>query len=354
MSDPKRRLPRHEPHPFQPPSWLRNPHAQTLSSEFLPRNLAARHPAWRRAQQELRLALPDGDCLQAFLHRHDDPDPRRPLIIHLHGLEGSADSHYQRGLSAKAYEAGFHSLRVSYRNCGDTEHMARQLYHGAMTEDVRNVLATMHDSWGFEHVYLTGVSFGGNLMLKFLSECGDDLPSGLRGAVSISAAIDLNLVTFSEPLAWGYERYFLRKLKRKMRRKVRLSPGGEDLKDRVVQLRGARTLRDFDALVTAPLNGFGTPANYYALASSGDHLSRIRLPTLLIHAMDDPVVPFEMYRSRLDLIRENPFLLPVFPETGGHVGFYARSGVPAAASWMDERWCENEAIAFLAALSREG
>ncbi len=313
--------------------------------------MAARYPDWHSARRELRIALPDEDCLQAFLHLHpDDPGRRRPLVIHLHGLEGSADSHYQRGLSAKAFAAGFHTLRVSFRNCGDTEHLARQLYHGAMTGDVRAILETMRGTWGMERLYLTGVSFGGNLLLKFLSECGDAVPAGLQGAVAISAAIDLNGVTFTEGLAWGYERYFLRKLKRKMRRKVRFSPGGEALRDRVAELRGARTLRDFDALITAPLNGFGTPTNYYTQASSADHLDRIQVPTLLIHSEDDPVVPFEMYRARMDLIRANPKLVTAFPETGGHVGFYARSDRPLPQPWMDERWCENEAIAFLSAL----
>lgn len=352
MNDSPSRGPRHEFLPFQPPLWLRNPHAQTLASEYTRRNLAARFPAWHDAGRELSLTLPDDDCLRAYLHLHpDDPDRRRPLVIHLHGLEGSADSHYQQGLSAKAFAAGFHTLRLSFRNCGDTEHMARQLYHGAMTGDVRDVLELMRRTWGFERLFLTGVSFGGNLLLKYLSECGDAVPRGLLGAAAISAAIDLNGVTFKDGLSWGYEQYFLRKLKRKMRRKVRFSPGGEELRERVAQLRGAKTLRDFDALITAPLNGFGTPANYYALASSADHLDRIQVPTLMIHAEDDPVVPFDMYRSRMERIRSNPMLVTVFPETGGHVGFYARHDQPLAEPWMDERWCENEAIAFLADLA---
>ncbi|MNX25790.1 putative hydrolase [compost metagenome] len=351
MNDSPSRIPRHAPSPFRPPSWLRNPHAQTLASEYTRRNLAARFPAWSGAARELSLTLPDDDCLRAYLHLHpDDPERRRPVVIHLHGLEGSADSHYQQGLSAKAFAAGFHTLRLSFRNCGDTEHMARQLYHGAMTGDVQAVIDLMRDAWGLERFLLTGVSFGGNLLLKYLSECGDAVPSGLLGAAAISAAIDLNEVTFADGLSWGYERYFLRLLKRKMRRKVRFSPGGEELRERVAQLGGARTLRDFDALITAPLNGFGTPANYYALASSADHLDRIQVPTLLIHAEDDPVVPFAMYRSRMERIRSNPMLVPLFPEAGGHVGFYSRGDQPLAQPWMDERWCENEAIAFLAAL----
>jgi predicted alpha/beta-fold hydrolase len=351
MDDFPDRLHAHQPTSFQSPAWLRNPHAQTLASEFAPRPLAVRYRAWCEAERELCLTLPDGDALQAFLHLHpEDPERRRPLVIHLHGLEGSANSHYQRGLSAKAFAAGFHTLRVSFRNCGDTEHLARMIYNGAMTGDVRDVIDTMRREWGLASFYLTGVSFGGNLLLKFLAECAENPVDGLRGAAAISAAIDFNRVTFQEGLSWGYERYFLRKLKRKMERKLRFSPGGEALAAIVAQLGQVKTLRDFDTLVTAPLNGYDSATHYYTSASAADDLDRIQVPTLLIHAEDDPVVPYAMYRERLELIRSNPMLVPVFPETGGHVGFYARRDQPLAQPWMDERWSENEAIAFLAAL----
>lgn len=347
-------IPPYVPRPFQPPRFLANPHAQTLASEFLPRNLAARHPAWRQAETITTLWLPDGDGLLAHLHLHpDDPERQRPVVVHLHGLEGSAQSHYQLGLSAKAFAAGFHTVRVNFRNCGDTEHLARRIYNGAMTEDVAAVLDWLRRDLGLSRQLLTGVSFGGNLALKFLAECGQQPPPGVLAAATISAAIDFNLVTFSDGLSWVYERYFLAKLRRKMRRKVALSPGGAELEERVRLLGRVRTLREFDALVTAPLNGYESATHYYTRASAADDLDRVGVPTLLIHAEDDPFVPFEMYRSRTERIRANPMLVPVFPKHGGHVGFYAPKDLEWPEPWMDERWSENEAIAFLATLASE-
>ncbi|MNT14760.1 putative hydrolase [compost metagenome] len=222
-----------------------------------------------------------------------------------------------------------------------------------MTADVRSILDLMHRDWGLREFYLTGVSFGGNLLLKFLVESAEEPVEGLLGAAALSAAIDFNRVTFREGLSWGYERYFLAKLKRKMERKVRLSPGGAELAPYVAKFDRVKTLRDFDTLITAPLNGYDSAEHYYTEASAADALDRIAVPTLLVHAEDDPFVPFAMYRERMARIRSNPMILPVFPATGGHVGFYADAGVPRPQPWMDERWSENAAIAFLASLEAD-
>lgn len=345
--------PTFDPSAFEPHPLFRHPHLQTVIAEVLPRNFAQGHGAWLAAGRTEQFELPDGDRLHAVMHLHpDDPERRRPVVLHLHGLEGSAEARYQRGMSAKAYAAGFHSLRLNFRNCGDTEHLARALYHGRSTDDVLAVLAALRERWGFSTLYATGVSLGANLLLRLLADAGATPPAGLAGAVAVSPPVDMSMtgVALDRGLNRGYSAYFLGLLKRKMRRKYRLSPGGEELAPIIAKLRRVRTLRAFDELVTAPLSGYADAEAYYAHASSGDDLDRIQVPTLLIHAQDDPFLPFAMYAPRTEAIAANPYLATLFPAHGGHVGFLMPKGRPVRLPWMDEWWAENEAIAYLLAL----
>lgn len=346
----------HQPRPFTVHPLWRHAHAQTFAGEFLPRRFGPRFAEWRASRSEHLFVLPDGDRLLAHVHlQPDDPDRRKPVILHLHGLEGHARSHYQEGLSAKAFAAGFHSIRLNYRNCGDTEHLAKGFYFGSVPDDVVEVLAQLHKEWGFGRIFATGVSLGANLLLRLLADAGKGPPPGLEGAVSISAPIDMSMTgdALGRGLNRCYGNYFLMLLKRKLRRKVRFSPNGKALAPIIAKLRGIRTLRQFDETITAPLGGFADATAYYARGSSGDDLGAIRLPTLLIHAQDDPFLPFEMYRSREAIIAANPFLMPFFPLNGGHVGFVEPPGLPHDEPWMDQRWSENEAVRFLARLSEQ-
>ncbi|MNX88081.1 putative hydrolase [compost metagenome] len=345
--------PAFEPTAFEPHPLFRHPHLQTVIGEVLPRQFASRHAAWLAAGRLEQFVLADGDRLQAVLHLHpNDPDRSKPVVLHLHGLEGSAEARYQRGMSAKAFAAGFHSVRLNFRNCGDTEHLARSLYNGRSTDDVLAVLAALRGGWGFSTLYATGVSLGANLLLRLLADAGEQLPDGLAGAVAVSPPVDMALTgeALGQGLNRGYSAYFLGLLKRKMRRKHRLSPGGETLAPIIAQLRDVRTLRAFDELVTAPLSGYADAAAYYAHASSGDDLHRIQAPTLIIHAQDDPFLPYAMYAPRMEAIANNPYLTTLFPAHGGHVGFLLPKGRPVRKPWMDEWWAENEAIAYLQAL----
>lgn len=343
----------YSPAPFEPNRLLRHPHLQTVVGEVFPRRLPAQHDSWRAASQEVHFELPDGDRLQGFVHlQPDDPERRRPVVLQLHGLEGSASSFYQLGLSAKAFAAGFHSVRLNFRNCGNTEHLARKLYSGRNTADVLEVLAQLRERWGFETLYATGVSLGANMLLRLLADAGEDLPSGLVGAAAVSPPIEMAAcgVALRQGLNRGYEAFFLQLLKRKLRRKHRLSPGGAELAPTLERLSAIKTLRQFDDLVTAPLNGYADADAYYAHASSADDLPRIAVPTLIIHAQDDPFLPYGMYAPRMEAIRSNPNLTALFPTHGGHVGFLSQPGLPLRESWMDERWAENEAIAYLQSL----
>lgn len=341
-----------EPAPFIPHPWLKNPHLQTIVAELLPRTFGSEHAAWHEAEQEVLLDLEDGDRLVGYLHlQPNDPERRRPLVLHLHGMEGSASAGFQKGLSAKAFAAGFHSLRLNYRNCGNTEAFSRGIYHARQTADLRQVLQILQERWGMQCLYATGASLGANLLLRLLADGA--APKELRGAVAISPPIELSAC--SEALSKGfcrvYDRFFLQSMKRKLRRKRRLSPDGEALRPLIEQLGRVHSLRAFDELVTAPLGGFENAEAYYAAASTVGELDRIQIPTLLIHAQDDPFLPFAMYESQSAAIASNPQITTLFPPHGGHVGFLGL-GKPRAP-WMDSRWSENEAIAFLVALDSE-
>lgn len=289
--------------------------------------------------------LPDGDRLLGCLHTHPEGD--RPLVIHLHGLEGCADSHYQVGLSAKAFAAGMHSLRLNFRTCGGTEHLAKRFYHGRRTEDLAEVVRQLADQ-GFGPIYVTGASLGGNLLLRWLADTGNQAP--IAGAIAVSPPIDMASpdIRYWQGINRIYERYFLKSLQRRLRRSLR-HWRSDELSVLVAGLNRLKTLRDFDDTVTAPLNGYSGADDYYRHVSSVNDLDCIAVPTLIIHAQDDPIVPFEMFRARSEMLTRHPMIRTIFPEHGGHVGFISDRKGPLP--WMDGRWAENEAIAFLASLS---
>jgi predicted alpha/beta-fold hydrolase len=312
------------------------------------------HQAWKDACREEVLTLPGGDRVVAYFHLHaDDPGLERPAVLHLHGLEGSAEAAYQRGLSAKTFAAGFHSVRLNFRNCGDHEELARGFYFGARTEEVEHALGHLHRDRGFRRVMCTGVSLGGNMLLHYLADLGDRPPPWLIGAAAVSPPIEMADTCEALTRGWNrmYDLFFLVLLYRKLRRKVRLSPGGDEYREYLRVCRGLRSLREFDDRITARLGGYENGAAYYQAGSSGPRLGAIRGPTLIIHAQDDPFLPVDMFLRHEERIDANPWLKTAFPAKGGHVGFWSAPGYPRPEPWCDERWSENEAVRFLRAIS---
>lgn len=333
--------------PFVPHPALGGAHLQTFAGELLPRAFG-HHQAWRAARREVVFPLPDGDRLLGYLHLHpDDARRQRPVVVHLHGLEGSARATYQQGLSSKAFAAGFHSLRLNYRTCGGSEHLASNIYTGGCRADLVAVFRQLREDWGFARLHATGVSLGANLLLRLLGEAA---PPGLERAVAVSPPISMRAA--GEALARAenrmYELYFLVQLKARLRRMARRSPDPTRVRAVLGELGGLTTLRAFDDRITAPLGGYADAAAYYSEASSGEHLASIQVPTLIVHAQDDPFLPFTMYAPYRELLAGHPQVATAFPEQGGHVGFVA-APAPRRAPWMDARWSENEAIAFLGA-----
>lgn len=334
--------------PFRPHPLLANQHVQTIYGTLFPRAFPD-DAQWRASGEERLFELPDGDRLLGMLHRHpDDPDGRRPLLLLMHGLEGAIDSHYVQGMSVKAYRLGYHTLRLNFRNCGGTEHLAKGLYNSTLIEDVDEVLRVLAAE-GWRELVPVGVSMSANMLLSLLASYGDRPPVPLLGAVAISPPIEQTLV--SEAFAQGfnkvYDAYFLVKLRQKRERRARLAPDEPERAEAAAIARRVKNLREFDDAITSKSLGLENAEAYYRAASAGDRLGQVRVPTLLIHAQDDPFLPFSMFERRMAMIEANPALTTSFPRHGGHVGFVEWLHAIGREGWMDGYWAENQALRFV-------
>lgn len=320
--------------PFQPALGLANPHAQTLWDAVRPGNRGVRF-------QRERIETPDGDFLDMDIAhvRGHDLSVNAPVVMLLHGLEGSARRPYALEAYRHLAGRGIRAVGMNYRSCSGEINRTARLYHAGETDDV----ATAHD-WldqRFPGVSkgMIGVSLGGNVLLKYLGERREELGIRLRGAVAISPPFDLAMGSDSvhEGSARRYLPGFLRSLKGKVRAREALLVSRID----VPRTLAAETMREFDEACTAPLFGFADAADYYARCSSRRFLAGVRTPTLLLRAEDDPIIPAADIPR--DLIALNAALTSGITQRGGHVGWV--EGRPFA----HRRWAERQAARFLAA-----
>ncbi len=248
--------------------------------------------------------------------------------------------HYMRGLADKAWRRGWNVVLLNQRNCGGTESLTPTLYHSGLTHDPRAVIRSLVASEGLTDVGVVGYSLGGNLAVKLAGELagGSDLP--LRAVVAVCPTIDLACCVraIERRSNLPYHFNFVRNLKARMRRKALLFPDAFDLS----RLNRVWTIRAFDDTYTAPSHGFGDAATYYHRASGLRVADRIRTPTLILAAADDPVVPPEQFDD--PAVRDNPHVHVRVEPHGGHCAFVS------APAGDDGYWAESEAVAFLAAV----
>lgn len=289
--------------------------------------------------REFRTA-PDTTVLAAC-HWQPDRTAHATLLL-LHGLEGSSDAHYMRGIADKAWRAGMNVVRLNQRNCGGTEHLTPGLYHSGLTTDPRAVLHELIDRDRLPAIVLAGYSMGGNVLLRLAGELGADAPAQLKGVAAVSPVIDLAAcVDAMERRAnWIYQWNFMRNLRARMIRKARVFPDAFDL----APLRRLRSIRAFDDTYTAPHHGFGDAANYYHQASALRVIDRIRIPALIISAADDPFVPASIFDA--PDVRDNPNIRVEITPYGGHCAF-----VGARSADHDGYWAESTIVEFAAAIS---
>ncbi len=230
-----------------------------------------------------------------------------------------------------AFGAGFNVVRINQRNCGGTEHLTPTLYHSGMSGDVASVVRELADRDGLERIVVGGFSMGGNLALKMAGEFGEDSPPELVGVCAVSPALDLTstVEALEKPSNTIYQSLFVRGLKNLALRKKQLYP---DLYD-VTGIENLRTVRDFDDTYTAPHAGFANAADYYTKCSAIRTTAKVRTPTLIIHAQDDPFVPYApLLRPE---VSANPNITTEMPTHGGHVAFVSNNS--KTRFWAEHR-----------------
>jgi len=313
---------------YRPPWWYRGRHLQTLWGPLLRRGS---QPALRRE----RVETPDGDFLD--LDWLTGRDGCAPLVVILHGLEGSSRSHYASGLLRELEQAGWRGVVVNFRGCSGEVNRSRRMYHSGETEDLDFVLRRLTGREPNLRLGLVGVSLGGNVALKWLAERGDEAPAQVAGAVAISTPF--NLAACAAALDRGlnktlYTMSFLSTMKVKLDKKAALYEGVINLP----AARRAKTFAEYDRHVTAPLGGFASERDYWTRSSSGPLLPQICRPTLLINALNDPFMPASALPRAV--IAKSRWLEANFVPEGGHAGFL--EGPSGARSWAEAR-----ALAFL-------
>ncbi|MCB9736621.1 MAG: alpha/beta fold hydrolase [Deltaproteobacteria bacterium] len=304
---------------FTPHPALRAAHAQTIFAAFAPRPAIA----WERE----RVELDDGD----FVDLDHAPGPasgRRALV--LHGLGGSSEAPYVRGLTAALAASGWGVTAFNFRGASGEPNRLARTYHSGDTADVRVVARLLRARVAADPLVAVGFSMGANALLKLLGE--DGARPTFDAAVAVSSPFVLRICahTLARGLAAGYGRYLLRGLKRMLRAKRALVAPRLDLRAAL----GARDFAAWDELVTAPLNGFASAADYWARASSSRYVASIAAPTLILHARDDPFMTPAVLPSRAEL---PPRTVLEASARGGHVGFVARGPRGLPRYHVDER-----------------
>jgi hypothetical protein len=318
---------------FVPHPGLKNGHLMTIFAWGRPRRFARLPPAEDRYFD----TEPDTRVLAHCYWQKDRA--RHPLLVALHGLEGSSSAHYMRGIAEKAFARGFSVILLNQRNCGGTEALSAGLYHSGLTADATHVIGEVARTDGIEHIVVAGYSLGGNLALKLAGDCGDAAPPQLRAVCAVSPIIEIErcVDALERRSNIVYQLNFVRGLRARMKRKSLTHPGRFDLS----RLREVWTVRKFDDMFTAPHFGFDGASDYYYRASAMRVIDRIRVPALIITAADDPFVPSEPFRD--PKIASNPNITLKITEHGGHCGFVAQ-----ASNGSDGYWAEEQVVEFAA------
>lgn len=318
--------------PFEPQGIFKSGHWQTVYSATF----------WKPK------APPRGKCIKirvadnaSLLCEYNPVPEAKGCLLLVHGLEGCAQSPYILSTAYKALQAGYSVMRFNMRGCGGTTYLSETLYHAGLSQDLLTVLEYIESHLGYTKTYVAGFSLGANLVLKLAGHHAHVLPKSLKGAVAVSPPLDLLLCTESlhKPSNLIYERYYylrMRKTFQMRHRYFKHKPGKEFLKQ-------VKNLRDFDRQITAKEFGYRDLEHYLIQESSGRYLSHIQRPTLIIHAQDDPVIPFSAFQGVRQKV--GPQTQVLVTQHGGHVGFINRKGIET-----DQLWAENRLMEFIEGL----
>ena len=301
---------------FKPrfPWW--GPDLQTLASRLLPPVSLAPH-----ATERLSFALADGtgDILLAALDRPARPTAGTPLVILVHGLTGLETSRYMLSMSRHLLDRGLRVLRLNLRGAGPSRALCADHYYAGRSQDFRHLLSLLPAGLATDGLVAVGYSLGGAMLLKYLGEEGAATP--LRAAATVCAPIDLSLTcrNMMRPRNWLYHRYILGQMKAEA-----VGGAARLTSDERAAIAGSRTVWDYDDRFIAPRYGFGGAEDYYERCRPSRFMPAIRVPTLVLAALDDPWIPGSLYEG-FDWAG-NRALRPVLSRHGGHVGFHGPDG----------------------------
>jgi hypothetical protein len=318
--------------PFHPARGIANCHIQTVAGRYGRRPDGIIFHRWR-------IDTADGDFLDldfpevaGFL-----PEENAPLVIVLHGLEGSSRSGYAYETYRQLAQRGIRSVGMNYRSCSGVINRTAHSYHAGFTEDLDFVVGQLQRWFPGLPLAAVGFSLGANILLKYVGEQGDGVKLQTAVAISPPFALERSTQNVGSSFTQLYLRYFMRALREKVQARATLLDGRVDIE----RALAAQTFRELDEALTVPLYGFADLADYYERCSSGRYLPHIQIPTLIIRSLDDPL--FDPTDVPHQALAANPFLHAAITDYGGHVGF--AEGQPRSLTW----WAERQAARFLAA-----
>ncbi len=339
--------------PFVPRPWLRNAHLQTIAGNYLRRTgTAPSAPATLIVPVEPPhiFKQPDGTQIpvpqtSVLCLCHWQPEPSGQLtVVLVHGLEGSASSGYILGNAMRLWQDGCNVVRMNMRSCGGSDSLAPTIYHSGRSGDIAAIVETLEQQ-GHTRIALVGYSMGANLVLRYAGEQSLLAPLGrhqsLRAMAGISPLLDLapSSTALHLPSNQLYERRFLRAMKGRLRAKARLFPQLYNVLEREGVHGRIRSLRDFDGQIVARYGGFRDADDYYEQVRSSRYAGSFDLPTLIVHAADDPFI--RTLPATRAALRANPHVDYLETEYGGHCAFVAAASAEDQGRWAEEtiaRW----------------
>ena len=311
---------------FNPRFPLSNRHIQTLYAPLFRKDLAL-------TLSLERFELCDGDFVDCHWYHQPKPQTTKPIVILFHGLEGSSQSPYIQGMMFALAQKGYASVLMHFRGCSGEANRLARAYHSGDIEDAKAWISHIHQHFPLAPLHALGYSMGGNMLLKLTAQWGKDLP--LTSVASVSAPLDLEICAKSiqKGFARVYQKHLLKHLKSTLWEKYHSHPLDKLIGLSPQKIKSIQSIWDFDEEYTAKIHGFGTAQNYYHCSSAKQYLKDIRIPTLIIHALDDPFMSSDILPKPSEL---SPHIcLEVLPK-GGHVGFVHGSFF-RPKYWLEER-----------------
>ena len=311
---------------FKPARFTSNRHIQTLLPTF-----------WRGNSdidsEFQQLTLPDGDFLDLAWNKIPARNVKEPIVVIFHGLEGSINSPYAKGLMYALNQLGWYVVLMHFRNCTERVNLAARTYHSGETTDASYFLAWLRDSYPQAPLFAVGYSMGGNMLLKLLGEKKKKIPLSAAVAVSVPLLMNVCADQMRRGFSKVYQYHLLQKMKRHLLRKFQQF----DYQDLIgLSQEDVQQIKDFwgfDSAFTAPINGFEDARDYYTKSSARQYLAEIQLPTLIIQAVDDPFMTPEVIPQEDEL--SNCVCLEL-SDKGGHVGFVS-GNLWRPRFWLEER-----------------